>query len=69
MFKKNEGNLDRVIRALLALTFAILAWFYFSGTLKIVFFALALVLLFTAITGFCGLYRIIGVNTCKIKKE
>ncbi len=69
MFKKNEGNLDRIIRALLALTLAMLAWFYFSGILKIVLFVLAFVLVFTAISGFCGLYKLLGINTCKIKKE
>lgn len=69
MFKKNEGIIDRLIRLLLAEIFFILAWFWFGGTLQIVFYVLGVMMLATAITGFCGLYKVFGFNTNKINKK
>lgn len=67
--KTNVGKADKVIRLILAAIFVIL---YFtgavSGTLGIVLLVLALVLVITTLTGFCGLYRIFGINTCAVKK-
>jgi len=69
MFKKNESNLDRAVRVILALILFLVAWFYISGSLRIILFVLASIIIFTAISGFCGLYKVLGINTCKIKKE
>lgn len=58
---RNEGTMDRMIRvavgaALIALVFAgpqtALGW-------------LGLVPLLTGLAGFCPLYRLVGVNTCR----
>ena len=59
--KKNVGKTDQIIRYALAaiffvLTFAVSYWF-FIGTL---------VMMFTAYFSFCGLYRLFGMNTCKV---
>ena len=66
--KQNIGVFDRTIRILFA---AILAILYFTGTVTgsagIVFLLLAAILLITAITRFCGLYKILGVTSCKRK--
>ena len=55
--KKNMSNLDRIIRVILALVFAVL---YFtgviSGTLGIVLLVLAVVFLLTSAVSFCPLY-------------
>ena len=68
--KINEGNTDRIVRIVLA---AILAVLYFSGvltgTLGIVLLVAAGVLLITGLTGFCGLYTLLGVDTCSISKN
>ena len=66
--KKNMGNIDKVIRLIIAV---ILATLYHtgvvSGTFGIVLVAAAIVLLIITLTGFCGLYTILGINTCKVK--
>ena len=62
----NTGNADRIVRVLLAIAFTaggILA----GGTLGIVLFVMAAVMLVTAAVGFCPLYRLVGVDTCKVR--
>ncbi|GIU70034.1 MAG: membrane protein [Candidatus Woesearchaeota archaeon] len=67
--KKNVGNMDRIIRIVLA---AILAGLYFGGivqgTLGIILVVLAVVFTLTAAIGFCPLYTLVGLNTCPAKK-
>jgi hypothetical protein len=59
---RNEGMIDRVLRtglgvALIAMVFVGLqtSWGW-----------LGLVPLITGLVGFCPLYRLVGVNTCKL---
>jgi len=63
--KPNEGMPDRILRALVAVLLWVLAYFWVSGVWTIVFGVLGAILLFTAITGFCGLYTILKINTLK----
>lgn len=67
--KLNMGGADRIIRVLIAAAFAYL---YFSGTvtgtLGIVLLALGGVFVLTSLVGFCPLYTLVGLNTCR-KKE
>jgi hypothetical protein len=61
--KKNVGKIDQLIRYGIALVFAVLGIvlspFFFIGTA---------VMIFTAYFKFCGLYRLFGINTCKIEE-
>ena len=67
--KKNMGSIDKAIRVLLAIIFALLYFFnVIEGTLAYVLMAAAIVLLVTSFINFCPLYTLIGVNTCKIKE-
>lgn len=67
--KKNVGNVDRVIRLVLAGAFAAL---YFTGvvpgTIGLVLAVLAGVFTLTSLVSFCPLYSLVGVNTCDVKK-
>ncbi len=67
-FAPNEGPVDRVIRAVLGVSLGVLAYFMI-GWLQIVLGVMAVVLVFTAITGFCGLYTLLGINTCPLPKK
>ncbi|HVJ49522.1 DUF2892 domain-containing protein [Desulfitobacterium sp.] len=61
--KVNEGSLDRIIRVILGLIILSL-WFIFQGNAR--YFALiAIIPFFTAIVGWCPLYTLFGVSTCK----
>lgn len=63
--KVNEGSLDRIIRVILSLIVLSL-WFVLQGNAK--YLALiGLIPLITAILGWCPLYSIFGINTCKRK--
>jgi hypothetical protein len=64
--KKNESNLDRIIRVIVGI---ILATLYLtgtiSGTLGIVFLVLGIVLFLTGVVGFCAIYSLLKINTNK----
>lgn len=64
---KNMGSADKIIRLILAALFVIL---YFTGTVTgtvgIILLVLAAVFVITSLTGVCGLYKLFGINTCKV---
>ncbi|MEI6296557.1 MAG: DUF2892 domain-containing protein [bacterium] len=60
---KNEGTIDRLLRLILVEVFYMLGFFWFAGVWQTVFYVLAIVMLFTALTGFCGVYKLFGINT------
>ena len=68
--KPNMGNIDRIIRVLLA---AVFAYLYFSGTvtgtLGLVLVILGAVFVLTSLVSFCPLYALVGLNTCPVKKQ
>ncbi len=69
MFKPNESPVDRLIRAILGVILLAASILYlgaFKGNvLGIIIFIISLILLFTAATGFCLLYKIFGISTLK----
>ena len=64
--KKNMGSYDKLIRLSLAIVLIIL---YYKGvlvgTLGIVALVVALIFTVTSLIGFCPLYAIFGIKTCK----
>jgi hypothetical protein len=64
----NVGNADKVVRVVIAAVAAILAFVIGAGTVGgIILLVVAVVMLATAAMGFCPLYRIFGMSTCKVK--
>lgn len=63
--KKNEGTLDRLIRLLIWVLALIWGFFWLYGTLQIIAYVVAVLALFTGITGFCGLYTLLKISTIK----
>ncbi|MEJ2540950.1 MAG: DUF2892 domain-containing protein [Gemmatimonadota bacterium] len=66
MFGVNEGNLDRGVRVVLGAT---LIWLGFasgavSGAAATGLGIVGIVLVVTGVTGFCGMYKLFGINTC-----
>ena len=59
--KKNENNTDRIVRGVVAVAAAIGAVLT-SGVLSIVLWVVAAIM---AVAGFCPLYTLFGINTCK----
>ncbi|HAV25193.1 MAG TPA: DUF2892 domain-containing protein [Bacteroidetes bacterium] len=66
--KKNMGSTDKIVRLILAAIIAALyALGYVSGTLGIVLLVVAVIFAATSFVNFCPIYKIFGVNTCKVK--
>ncbi|MDG1277657.1 MAG: DUF2892 domain-containing protein [Algoriphagus sp.] len=67
--RKNMGNADRTIRLVVA---AVLVVLYFSGvisgTLGLIGIVVAAIFTLTTILGYCPLYSLIGVKTCKVRE-
>ena len=64
------GKTDRLLRVVAAV---LLSVFYFTGTITglpgMILLLVGGALLATSFLGFCGLYTLLGINTCKVKKE
>ena len=67
--KRNTGNIDRAIRAILGLILIALAATGTVGVWGWIGIVIGIVLLLTAIFGFCPAYAIFGMNTCEMKKS
>jgi nitric oxide reductase large subunit len=67
MFKQNVGGIDRIIRIVVGLALiagyflnpdASLRWLYLVGIIPLA----------TGVLGTCGLYSLIGISTCSVKR-
>jgi hypothetical protein len=66
--KKNMGNTDRLIRIAIASVLLIGSLAdLFPSTLNVAALLVAVILVLTSFTSFCGLYALFGWNTCKVK--
>lgn len=61
---RNEGNLDRALRALLGVVLLALT---LTGTIGL-WGWIGVVPLLTAAIGWCPLYTVLGINTCGMKR-
>lgn len=62
----NESGLDRLVRVVIAIASIAGGIVVGTGTvMSWVLFAVAAIMLITAATGFCPLYRAFGVSTCR----
>ena len=66
--KKNMGTIDRIIRLAMAVVIIIL---YLTGTVPgvigIILIVIALIFAVTSFMGFCPLYTLLKISTCKVK--
>ncbi len=61
---KNVGTVDKIVRVIVGIL-ALVGAFLVSGTvLKVILGIVAIMMFFTAITGYCGLYQVLGISTC-----
>lgn len=65
--KRNESNQDRGIRAVVGIIALFVGLFVVGGFLRALLIIVGLVLVITAAVGFCPLYRLLGINTCKVR--
>ena len=68
--KKNMSSADSIIRILIAALITVLFFTkIITGTFAIVMIIVAAIFLATSVIGFCPLYALIGVKTCKTKSN
>ncbi|MFC1623410.1 DUF2892 domain-containing protein [Patescibacteria group bacterium] len=60
---KNESKSDRLLRVVLGAVFIMLAYTQLEGGLMIIGYIIGIILLVTAATGFCAIYKLLGINT------
>jgi len=64
------GPADKIIRFIIA---AVIAFLYYNktitGTPAVVLLVLAGVFVLTSLIGFCPLYKLVGLNTCPVKRK
>lgn len=64
---KNESNIDRIASVAVGVVAAIIAFAVGAGSVGgIILLVVAAVMVGTAAVGFCPLYKVFGINTCKI---
>jgi hypothetical protein len=64
----NESGLDRVIRIIIAIAAVVGAAAVGFGSVGAwVLLVVAAIMLLTAATGFCPLYRVFGISTCRVR--
>ena len=62
------GSIDKGLRITVAIVIALLYYFnVIEGTLAYILMAVAIVFLLVSLIGFCPIYPILGINTCKKK--
>lgn len=66
--KRNESNQDRGIRAVVGIIALLVGLFAAGGFFRALLIIVGLVLVITAAVGFCPLYRLLGINTCKVRR-
>lgn len=64
---QNVGNSDKNIRYTVAVIAIVLSAFL-TGSFSTFIFAIGVVAFATAYFGYCGLYQVLGINTCPMKK-
>lgn len=65
--KKNIGTTDRILRLILAIILFSVSFFVENDITKIILIVVSIIALIQAVIGWCGLYAILGKNTCSTK--
>ncbi len=65
--RRNVGRLDQTIRYIVAIILVVVAALFQDPFWWLLI--PAAILAFTAAVSWCGLYRLFGVDTCKIKQD
>ena len=65
MIKQNESELDKKIRLIVGVIALLLAIFVLTGTFQVISIIIGVLGIFTGLTGFCLLYKLLGIKTNK----
>ncbi len=63
MFTPNESKVDRIIRLIVGVILLYVGYAYLSSPWNWVAYVVGAIAVITAATGFCLLYRLLGIST------
>ncbi|MCF6297894.1 MAG: DUF2892 domain-containing protein [Flavobacteriaceae bacterium] len=68
--KKNVGNIDKVVRVIIAFVASYFAYTasFEAAWMEYALWAVAIIMLLTTLIGSCPIYSLLGQNTCKVKE-
>ena len=66
IFKTNQNKSERVVRLIVSLFLLTTPFIIGSSTYSMILSTVGGILLFNSIVGTCYIYRIFGVDTCKV---
>lgn len=64
--KRNEASWDRIARVIVGISLIVGGFAAVGGAVGYVLEAVGLVLVVTALIGWCPIYAILGIGTCKL---
>ena len=62
---QNEGQSDRMLRIVSGAILVLAGFVFLSGLLQTVAIILGIVFMVTGVTGFCLIYKLLGISTLK----
>ncbi|WP_258084190.1 YgaP family membrane protein [Thermococcus thermotolerans] len=62
--ERNEGTLDRLLRIVIGIVLLSI-WAGMNVPYETVLLIVGLIALVTGLTGFCAIYKLLGISTCK----
>ncbi len=66
---KNVGLIDRIIRIILGVVLIYVGWVVWENNIAgIILDIVGIILIITGIAGYCWLYKLLGIKTCKVCK-
>ena len=70
MMKKNVGNIDKIIRLVIVIGISYIAYSIEFENLWMIYalWIIAAILLLTVLTSWCPIFKIFGLNSCKVAK-
>ncbi len=66
---KNIGKTDRLIRLFVGAVAFLLIGVFRNVAVQWVLFIISIIALFTSLIGWCGVYKLFKINTCKTHKK
>ncbi len=66
---KNVGESDRTIRGVIGIVLMAVALLGLQGGLQILVGTIGVVVLITGLVGYCGIYTLLGIQSCPIQKK
>jgi hypothetical protein len=61
----NLGSIDRVIRGFAGVLLIVVGLFLVRGAIGVVLCLLGAVLIFSGVVGFCHVYKVLHIRTCR----